>query len=138
MVIRLNEDYNLDIDDMSKSELISYIKELLDKAKSKAIELDLDKNIFNSEGKDTYYEINDKVYDALHNHWTIDKWYVFIITNQIVFIKTTNRNTIKIFFANSGYMWSISKNGKTNMDRAWDKTDALKQLAYIAAECIDN
>ena len=138
MVIRLNENYNSDIDDMSKSELISYIKELLDKAKSKAIELDLDKNIFNNEGKDTYYEISDKVYNALHSHWIIDKWYVFIITNQIVFIKITNRNTIKIFFANSGYTWSISKNGKTNMDRAWDKTDALKRLAYIAAECIES
>lgn len=137
-MIRLVENYDLDIDDMSKSELITYVKDLLDKIKSKTIKLDLDKSIFDKEGKETYCEISDKIYNALNKNQIIDKWYAFTIDNQIVFIKYTGRSIIKIFFANSGYMWSISKNGKTNMNRAWDKTDALKQLAYIAAECINN
>lgn len=144
MILQINEDIDteLDVNSMSKDELRTNIINMLNKIKPKAIKLDLDKDIFDTEGKETYYEIHDKIYTVLNNKnnhgFYTNKWYVFIIEKQLVFFYYTNRKTLKFFFTNTGFTWSITKNGKTNLDRAWDKLDAMKQLYSIADEYLSN
>ena len=91
---------------------------------------------------ETYYEIDEKIYTVLNNKNNhgiyTNKWYAFIIEKQLVFFYRTSKRTLKFFFANSGFTWSITKNGKTNLDRAWDKLDAMKQLYSIADEYLSN
>ena len=141
-MISIVENSNSNIDDMSKSELKVSIIDMLNEIKSEAVKLNLNKDIFNANGKETYYEIRDIIYDTLNNQTNLgfytDKWYAFIIDNQIVFFYDTNRSTMKFFFTNSGFTWSITKNGKTNLDRAWDKLVAMKQLYSIANEYLNN
>lgn len=144
MILQINEDINseLDVNNMSKDELRTNIINMLNRIKPKAIKLDLDKDIFDTEGKETYYEIDEKIYTVLNNKNNhgiyTNRWYAFIIEKQLVFFYRTSKRTLKFFFANSGFTWSITKNGKTNLDRAWDKLDAMKQLYSIADEYLSN
>jgi hypothetical protein len=121
---------------MSMPELKEYAKELIEEAKSKAIKLDLEREVFEKEDKRCYYEIDNQIYKSLNGRVYTEIWYAFIIENQLVFVKYTNRGTIKMFFTGSGYLWSISKGGRKSLDRATMKQDALRQLCVIAADCL--
>lgn len=141
-MIFIVENSNSNLDDMSKSELKVSIIDMLNEIKPKAVKLNLTKDIFNAEGRETYYEMLDVIYDTLTNQTNLgiatNKWYAFMIDNQIVFFYYTIRSTMKFFFTNSGFTWSITKNGKTNLDRAWNKLDAMKQLYSIANEYLNS
>ena len=62
MILQINEDIDaeLDVNNMSKDELRTNIINMLNRIKPKAIKLDLDKDIFDTEGKETYYEIDER------------------------------------------------------------------------------
>ena len=71
-MISIVENSNSNIDDMSKSELKVSIIDMLNEIKSEAVKLNLNNDIFNANGKETYYEIRDVIYDTLNNQTNLE------------------------------------------------------------------
>lgn len=126
-----------DFYDLSVKELAFGIRDMINKLNFKKV--DLDKNFVNGKGKELYYTLHDIMWKAVGSYGGTmireETNYPVEFDNFKALYSVNSRGTQKFVFLDSGYMWTITKNGNVKMDRAVMKIDTLRFLYKNLENC---
>ena len=126
-----------DFYDLSVKELAFGIRDMINKLNFNKV--DLDKNFVNGKGKELYYTLHDIMWNAVGSNGGTsimsETSYPIQFDNVKAIYRYGSRGTHKFIFLDSGYMWTITKNGNVKMDRAVMKIDVLRFLYQNLEDC---